>query len=261
MEYEPPDFGTFAELRRGLPVLAAGLLVLAPLLPMWHIAVDAVQYPSTTIRLHLHAYPFIGGNYGEMAALNHYIGFYYPDPVLWPPNYEPHPNAIAVPEWSFGPFAFAAIAAAGLFVAFAPDTERLKRGLTYQLVGSITVLTVMLADIQYRLYQAGHTLDPGAPVMGVEGFTPPIWGKYEVANITSYSRLGLGAYVTGFAIALLVVAFYYRDSPATVGDLPDRIAGRIDSATDWFEDNTVGDGDGDRPDREDPPEPDPSGGD
>ena len=259
MEYEPPDLGTFAELRRGLPVVAAGLLVLAPLLPMWHIAVDAVQYPDTTLYLHLHAYPYIGGDFEEMARLNHYIGFYYPDPVLWPPNYDPHPNAIAVPEWSLGPFAFVAIAAAGLFVAFAPDTQRLKRGLTYQLVGSITVLTVMLVDIQYRLYQAGHTLDPDAPVMGVDGFTPPLWGSYEVANITSYSRLGLGAYVTGLAIGLLVVAFYYRDSVATVGDLPDRIAGRIDGASEWFEDNTVGDDEWDE--SEEPPDPDPSGGD
>jgi len=241
MNYEPPDLSEFTQLRRSLPIVAAVLLLVAPVLPMWHIAVKAVQYPDTTLQLHLHAYPFIGGDYQEMHSLNKYIGFYYPDPVFWPPNYEPHPNAIAVPEWSFGPVAFVAIAAAGVFVALAPDTERLKRGLTYQLVGSITVLTVMLADIQYRLYQAGHTLDPDAPVMGVEGFTPPLWGKYEVANITSYSKIGLGAYVTAFAIGLLVVAFYYRDSTATVGDLPDLLAGRIDGASEWLDEQTVGD--------------------
>jgi hypothetical protein len=259
MDYEPPDLGTFTELRRGLPVVAAVLLVLAPILPMWHIAVRAVQYPDTTLHLHLHAYPYIGGDYQEMAALNKYIGFYYPDPVLWQPNYDPHPYAVDVPEWSLGPFAFAALAAVGLFVALAPDTRRLKKGLTYQLVGTVAVLTVVLADIQYRLYQAGHHLDPDAPVMGVEGFTPPLWGSYEVANITSQSRFGAGAHVTGVAIGLLVVAFYYRDSPATVGDLPDRVADRIEGAREWFEERTVGDDewdDRDRPGREDGPERD-----
>jgi hypothetical protein len=241
MNYDPPDLSKFAQLRRGLPVIAAVLLVGALLLPMWHIRVEAVQYPNTVLELHLHAYPYIGGDYEEMAALNHYIGFYYPDPVFWQPNYEPHPKAIDVPEWSLGPLAFIALAATGLFVALAPDDRRLRRGLTWQLVGSVTVLTVMLADIQYRLHQAGHSLDEDAPVMGVDGFTPPLWGKYEVANITSYSRLGLGAYVTGVAIGLLVVAFYYRDSEATVGDLPDRIAGRIESGREWLDERTVGD--------------------
>ncbi|WP_123534719.1 hypothetical protein [Halosimplex salinum] len=265
MNYEPPDLGEFTQLRRALPLVAAALLLVAPILPMWHIVVDAVQYPDTTLRLHLHAYPYIGGDYEEMAALNHYIGFYYPDPVFWQPNYEPHPNAIDVPEWSLGPFAFAALAAAGLFVALAPDGDRLRRGLTYQLAGSVTVLTVMLVDIQYRLYQAGHTLDPGAPVMGVDGFTPPLWGTYEVANITSHSRLGIGAYVTGAAIGLLVVAFYYRDATVTFGDVPDRIAARIEGGRDWLDERTVGDdewaeGDDD-PDRDDRSGPGPSGGD
>ncbi|WP_436928796.1 hypothetical protein [Halosimplex halobium] len=252
MNYEPPDLREFTELRRGLPVVAAVMLVVAPVLPMWHIAVNAVQYPDTTLHLHLHAYPFIGGDYEEMAALNKYIGFYYPDSVIWPPNYEPHPYAVDVPEWSLGPLAFAAVAAAGLFVAFAPDTDRLKKGLTYQLVGSVTVLTVMLADIQYRLYQAGHTLDPDAPVMGVDGFTPPLWGSYEVANITSRSRFGAGAYLTGIAIGLLVVAFYYRDTPATFGDLPDRVAGRIEGAREWLDEHTVGDDEWDDREGDDP---------
>jgi hypothetical protein len=260
MNYEPPDFREFAQLRRGLPVVAAILLVAAPILPMWHIAVDAVQYPDTTLHLHLHAYPFIGGDYEEMAALNHYIGFYYPDPVYWPANYEPHPYAVDVPEWSLGPFAFGTLAALGLFVALAPDTDRLRKGLTYQFVGSVAVLTVMLADIQYRLYQAGHRLDPDAPVMGVEGFTPPLWGSYEVANITSYSRFGAGAYVPGVAIGLLAVAFYYRDTAATFGDLPDRVAGRIDGAREWLDEHTVGDDEWDdreedRPDRDGPSGP------
>ncbi|MFB6072545.1 MAG: hypothetical protein ABEJ88_06210 [Halobacterium sp.] len=218
MDYELPHKSAFFELRRGLPVVAAVLFVAALLFPMWTIEVHAVQYPSTTLHLQLYAYPRIAGDYAEMANLNKYIGFYYPDPVYWQPNYAPHEYAVDVPEWSFGPLAFVAVSAASVFVALAPDNRRLKRGLIAQLVGTVTVFGVMLADIQYRLYQAGHTLDPGAPVMGVDGFTPPLWGSYHVANITSYSRFGTGAYLSMLAVALLAVAFYHRDSDATPRD-------------------------------------------
>jgi len=219
MDYEFPGLSAFAELRRGLPVIAAVLFVAALALPMWHIEVHAVQYPTTTLDLYLYAYPRIAGDYAEMANLNKYIGFYYPDPVYWQPNYTPHEDAIDVPEWSLGPLAFVVVSLCSVFVALAPTVRKLKRGLTAQLVGTAVVFGVMLADIQYRLYQAGHTLDPDAPVMGVGGFTPPLWGEYEVANITSYSRFGAGAYLAMVSVALLVVAFRYRDSDTTFGDV------------------------------------------
>lgn len=222
-----PSRAEFAQLRRLLPVLSAVALVTALALPMWQIYVYAVQYPNEVLHLELYAYPRIAGDYAEMAALNHYIGFYFPDPVYWTPNYEAHPRAVDVPEWSFGPLAFLVVAATGLFVAVAPTVRKLKLGLTCQLAGAVTVFTVMLADIQFRLYQAGHSLDPDAPVMGVDPFMPPLWGKYEVANITSYSRFGAGAYLTMAAIGMLAVAFHLRDSTATSLDLPRLVRGRI----------------------------------
>jgi hypothetical protein len=227
MDYAFPGRSAFAELRRALPVAAAVLFVAALALPMWEISVDAVQYPTRSLQLQLYAYPHITGDYVEMARLNHYVGFYYPDPVYWQPNYDPHPNAIAVPEWSFGPVAFVAVSLCSLFVALAPDVRRLKRGLLAQFAGTALVFAVLLADIQYRLYQAGHSLDPGAPVMGVDGFTPPIWGSYQIANITSRSRFGLGAYVAGVAVVLLAVAFHYRDRATTFGDRRDGAVARL----------------------------------
>lgn len=222
-----PSASEFLTLRRALPVIAAVLLVVAIFLPMWEITVLAVQYPGEPLELQLYAYPRISGDVWEIGELNQYVGFYYPDPVYWQPNYEPHPRAIDVPEWSLGPLAFLAVAAAGAFVAIAPTTEKLKRGLKWQLVGSVAVFTVLMVDIQYRLYQAGHNLDPDAPLVGIEGFTPPLWGQYEVANITSHSRLGVGAYLTIVAIGLLVIAYHFRDSEATFLDIPRLISGGI----------------------------------
>ncbi|WP_416841333.1 hypothetical protein [Haloferax sp. DFSO52] len=229
MSYRPPSLEEFAQLRRGLPVLAALLFVAALVFPMWSINVHAVQYPNEVLHLDLYAYPRISGDYVEMARLNKYIGFYYPDPVYWQPNFEVHQAAVDVPEWSLGPLAFVAVAAGGAFVAIAPTIKKLKRGLTYQLLGTITVFTVMVADIQYRLYQTGHNLDPEAPVIGVDPFTPPLVGKYEVANITSFSSLGIGAYMSIVAIGLLVVAFYYRDTDATFSTAAGSIRRRLGS--------------------------------
>jgi hypothetical protein len=224
---QQPTLEDFREVRRLFPLLAAACFVLALAFPMWHIAVHAVQYPETVLHLDLYAYPRIDGDYREMANLNKYIGFYYPDPVYWQPNYEPHPRAIDVPEWSLGPFAFLAVAALSAFVAVAPSVEKLKRGLLGQLVGTAGVFGVMLVDIQYRLYQAGHTLDPDAPVMGVGGFTPPLWGRYEVANITSYSRFGTGASLSIVAVGLLLVAYRHRNRQTTVGALLTSVRRRL----------------------------------
>lgn len=189
---------------------------------MWRIEVHAVQYPETVLQLQVYAYPRIEGDVAEMARLNHYVGFYYPDPVYWEPNYTPHPRAIDAPEWSFGPVAFVAVSLLSLFVALAPSDQELKRGLKWHLSGTVGLFAVMMADIQFRLYQAGHNLDPDAPLIGVDPFTPPLWGKYEVANLTTHSRFGQGAYMSIIAIILLLVAYYYRDTEVHVDELPGR---------------------------------------
>lgn len=210
----------FAELRRLLPLVAAGLLLVAIVLPMWRITLTAPQY-TRPLPVDLYAYPRLGGEHAEVGALNRYVGFYFPDPVFVDPNFEVHENAIAVPEWVLGPVAFVAVAAAGVFVALAPTVRKLKLGLTCQLVGTLATFAGMFAVIQFRLYQAGHSLDPDAPLRGVDGFTPPVIGPYEVANISGYAWFGPGGYLTMVAIGLLVVAFVLRDSAATVRDVPD----------------------------------------
>jgi hypothetical protein len=227
-----PSISEFREIRRLLPVSAAVLFLGALAFPMWSIEVHAVQYPDTVLHLRLYAYPRIAGDYVEMARLNHYIGFYYPDPVFVEPNYDVHPTAVDVPEWSLGWIAFVGVALCGLFVAVAPTVAKLKKGLKYQLIGTVAVFGVMIADIQYRLYQTGHSLDPQAPVIGVDGFTPPLWGTYEVANITSYSRFGTGAYMATVAVGLLVIAAWYRNSEATLSDVPMHVRARLPGGTD-----------------------------
>ncbi|SDK43907.1 hypothetical protein [Natronorubrum texcoconense] len=208
------------ELRRLLPVVAAGLLLIAIAFPMWRITLTAPQYAGRALPVELYAYPRLGGEYAEVQLLNHYVGFYFPDPVYLEPNYEVHENAIAVPEWSFGPLPFVLAAIGSVFVALAPTAEALARRLRYHLMATIVLFAGTLAVVQYRLHQAGHALDPNAPLRGVEGFTPPVIGPYEIANISGYAWLGSGGYLTLTAVALLAVAYLLRDTDATVRDAP-----------------------------------------
>jgi hypothetical protein len=209
------------EIRRALPLAAAALLVGALLVPVWEITLTAPQYPGQELLIELYAYPRLGGDFAEVHGLNKYAGFHYPDPVFIDPNYPVSEAAIDVPEWLLGPVVFAGLALTGAFVAFAPTARKLKAGLTAQLVGTITVFVGMFAFIQYRLYQAGHSLDPDAPLRGIESFTPPLLGPYEVANISGFAWFGPGGYMTVLAVLLLATAYLARDLEATVSELPE----------------------------------------
>lgn len=208
------------EIRRALPLAAAALLVGALLVPMWTISLTAPQYPGQELLIELYAYPRLGGDFAEVQGLNKYAGFHYPDPVFVDPNYAVDEAAIDVPEWLLGPVVFVGLALTGAFVAFAPTVRRLKAGLTAQLVGTIAVFVGTFAFIQYRLYQAGHSLDPDAPLRGIDGFTPPLLGPYEVANISGFAWFGPGGYMTVVAVLLLATAYLARDVEATVAELP-----------------------------------------
>ncbi|WP_228546171.1 hypothetical protein [Halegenticoccus tardaugens] len=206
------------ELRRALAVVTAGLLVAALSVPVWKITLSAPQYVDP-LTVELYAYPRLAGDFEEVSALNKYVGFYYPDPVYVEPNYEVHDAAVDVPEWVLAPVAFVGGAVAAAVVAVLPS-DRISRGLTVLFVSTVAVFGTMLAGVQYRLHQAGHALDPDAPLEGIDGFTPPVLGSYEVANISGSAGFGPGGYVAVGALALLAVAFSLRDSTATVADVP-----------------------------------------
>jgi len=213
------------------------MFVVALLVPVWRIAFEAPQYPEGLL-VELYAYPRLGGDYAEVQALNHYVGFYYPDPVFVDPNYAVHPDAIAAPEWILGPVVFLAVAAAGVFVALAPTDRKLRLGLLGQLAGATVAFVGTFAIVQYRLFQAGHALGESAPVVGVREFTPPLLGGYEIANISGVAWFGPGGYLAGIGFLLLVVAYLLRDSQVTVGEAPGRVRDRLSGG------NEDGDGDG-----------------
>ncbi|WP_247729952.1 hypothetical protein [Halovivax limisalsi] len=241
------------ELRRLLPIVAAVLFVLALRMPMWRITLSAPQYVDQLV-VELYAHPAIGGDWEEVRALNKYVGFYYPDPVHADPNYAVHEKAVAVPEWVLGPVVFLGLAGASVLVAALP-TDALSRGLTALFAAAVAIFAAMGAIIQYRLHQAGHSLDLDAPLNGVDGFTPPLLGTYEVANISGTAWFGPGGYMAVAAVALLGIAVALRNSPATITDAPALLRGG------WGRlGERIGDGPGDDGDTDAPLKPEDDGG-
>lgn len=221
-----PSLDDFRQLRRILPLTAGILFVVAIALPIWEIVITAPQYPGVKLPAGLYAYPKLTGRIYELKTLNHYVGFYFPDPVYWQPNYEVHKQAINVPEWILGPFVLAFVGIVSVIVSALP-TNRIQRGLKWGTILITAIFVIGLAEIQYRLYQAGHSLAPDAEI-NAQPFTIPIWGPYDVANLHAFASFAIGGQLLILGTIFLFIAYYFRDSRAEIWDVPDLVSGTID---------------------------------
>lgn len=167
-------------------LLAAILLVVGSGLPLWRATLVAPQYPGG---LHMSAYGNrVEGDIAEIDTLNHYVGMRafriedVPELALWPFVVASAVVAVAIAVWS--------------------GRCRLRRlALGYAWLVPVGVL----ADIQYRLFQYGHDLDPKA-ALRIPDFTPLVIGPTRVWNFTTWARPGIGLFVMGAAVALVVLA-------------------------------------------------------
>ena len=159
---------------------AAGLVAWGSTLPLWSMTMRAPQYPKG---LKLSAYGTrMSGDVSELNILNHYIGM---------PKLE-------VPALETAMFPFAVIALVGL--SLLSPAHRLLRRLA--LIALVAAPIAMLADLQWRLYDFGHSLNPEAPIR-LTPFTPLVIGSTTMGNFKSWGMpsWGLGCFV----IAALLV--------------------------------------------------------
>jgi copper chaperone NosL len=166
-------------------------VVLSFTAPMWHINMQAPQYPQG-LDLYIYSYKVDGGDDGndvqEINVLNHYIGM---APL----------DRAALSDLDWIPFLFAAM------IILALRTAVIGK------VGSMVDLLVMttyaglfgFGRLYYKLYTFGHNLDPRAPVT-VEPFTPVMIGQKQIANFLTEAGPGLGTwYVAIFATGLTLL--------------------------------------------------------
>ena len=166
-----------------------GLLAIPLLLcftvPLWKLQMVAPQYPEG-LELEIYAH-MVEGDVQEINTLNHYIGMQRIDHVM-----------LSDLDWI--PFAIGALALLTLRVASIGSL----RSLVDLFVLFLYFSGFSMARLYYRLYSAGHNLDPHAP-FSVEPFMPPVIGTKQIANFTVTSLpAGATLWIGVFALGLLV---------------------------------------------------------
>lgn len=176
---------------RVLVALAAFAMAVVYVLPLWHIGLEAPQYPEG-IGLYIAVDKIVGENPGDLKSingLNHYIGM----KAIEPDD---------IPELRFMPKIIAGLIAAGLLVAAVG-----RRGL---LTGYASLLILFslagLADFYKWSYDYGHNLDPHAAIK-VPGmsYQPPLIGSKQILNFFATSWPASGGWVLIAAVGLIVV--------------------------------------------------------
>lgn len=168
-------------------------LVFALVVPLWHIRMEAPQYPQG-LSVDVYAHTIEGGREGadlrEINLLNHYIGMKKLDRAQ-----------LSDLDWI--PFAIGVLAILTLRVAAIGNV----RSLVDLAVMSGYFCAFSAGRFVYRLYTYGHNLDPEAPVK-VPPFTPVIIGTKQIGNFTTHGVPGNGTYllaIFAFGVAALVL--------------------------------------------------------
>jgi hypothetical protein len=176
-------------LGRVLVLVAAILLPLSFMTPLWHMDFWAQQYPEG-LELFIYSHALIGGDDGndlqEINVLNHYIGM-------------KELKAEEFTELKWIPLVLGAI------------TVLTFRCVVVGTLGSVLDLLVIssyfglfsLWSFWYKLSAYGHDLDPRAAVQ-VDPFTPPVFGHKMVGQFEVWSYPSPGAWlVVGFGVFLI----------------------------------------------------------
>ncbi len=165
---------------------AIALLLVAARLPIWRALFAAPQYPQG---LSIAAYGNrVEGDLSEINELSHYIGM--------PPF-----NFVGMPEMRLWPLVIL-VAMAATVVAVV-TRGRWPRRLACAVVWLVPIGA--LADVQFRLWQVGHSLDPTSAIR-VTPFTPRVVGPTTLMNFTIQAFPGSALVLIAVAAALVTSA-------------------------------------------------------
>ena len=160
---------------------AAAAVLIGSQLPLWSMKMEAPQYRKG---LFLHAYGTgMTGDLRELNILNHYIGM----PPIEAPAF----------ETSMFPIGIATLA---VLCLASPLHRWLRR---FAVATAALVPVAIIADLQWRLYEFGHSLDPKAPIR-LKPFTPLVLGETHMGNFESHAMVSWG-FVCLLAAAVLLL--------------------------------------------------------
>ena len=187
---------TRTRLGRGprlLAAVAALLLAVVYLSPLWNIRLVAPQYPEG-LGMHIRINTVTGvtpTDLNNINGLNHYIGMK-----------TIHPDTI--PELRYMPWIVAALIAGGVLTALLAR----RRVLVGWAVVYLLVAVAGLVDFWKWEYDYGHNLDMTQAIIKIPGmsYQPPLIGSKQLLNFTASSWPGLGGWMAGLSLGLVAVA-------------------------------------------------------
>lgn len=178
-------------LPKALFGVAALLLAISILFPYWQLDMFAPQFPDG---LNVSAYVNrLEGDVQELEGLNHYIG---------------------IPSFEDGAALERSVSIAGILVLGGLLMAGFYIHSRWVLVAALPAIIFpffFLADLQYWLWNYGHSLDPRAPLANAVGeFTPPIFGPGTIAQFETNAWPGLGLILAFAAAGLTATGLWFH---------------------------------------------------
>lgn len=175
-----------------LIIIAALMIMLTFVFPLWYIDLEAPQYPEG-IGLQIWINQIVGQNPHDLAninGLNHYIGM---------KEIEPE----SIPELKIMPYLMIFMMLFGLMAGVLG-----KRTLVYTWILLFVIMAAIgMYDFYMWEYDYGHDLNPLAAIK-IPGmaYQPPLIGSKMLLNFNAISMPHIATYILAFAVILVVVA-------------------------------------------------------
>jgi hypothetical protein len=180
-----------------LTAVASILLLVSLLLPLWQMRLESPQYrDQEALRIAVHP-DSLRGDIRELTVLQQYIGVHIP-PTL--------------PQFKWLPGLLMAGAVLGIVACLLRITLR-RRALTSVSCALAAALALAAGQAMFQIHDIGHKRDQKTVLVGVKDFTPAFIGTNKIAQFTVSSRLGLGAWLIGGALALQLGAAWVSRQP------------------------------------------------
>lgn len=179
-------------LTRVLVIIGATLMLGAYFLPLWHILLDAPQYPEgLEMKIWLNG---LSGNIAQINGLNHYIGMKF---IV----------ADDFKEFKFLPYVFGGLT----MIGFAAAIAKSRKLLWTWFIGLCLFAIIGFSDFYMWEYNYGHKLNPHAAIK-VEGmnYQPPLFGYKQLLNFTAGSLPDKGGILVGLGGVLVAAALFYK---------------------------------------------------
>lgn len=181
-------------LNRYLILLVAILMAAVYIVPIWHISLEAPQYPEG-LSMSIHISSIKGGTENDLQninLLNHYIGM-------------EHIVESSIPELLFMPKILAYMIA-GAVIAFVINRVFM---VSLGIFNLVLVALAGLYDFWRWEYNYGHNLNPEAAII-IPGmsYQPPLLGCKTLLNITACSVPHIGGIILFGVMGILIFIVY-----------------------------------------------------